>query len=101
MNATLYLSNQPPRVVPVAGLSLPSPAGYAQVTDEVAAHLACVRDLVDVLDCGPDYVAYSVFDFEGPTNQAAMTALESVSGHQYDINDDDQALQGPVLLVTR
>ena len=63
-------------------------------------HLGCARDLVDVLDCGPDYVAYSVFDFEGSTNQAAMTALEAFSGHRYDI-DDEQVLQGPVLLVTR
>lgn len=101
MNASLYLPNQPPRVVPAAGLSLPSLAGYAQVTDEGAAHLGCARDLVDVLDCGPDYVAYSVFDFEGPTNQAAMTALEAVSGNRYDIDDDDQVLQGPVLLITR
>ena len=101
MNASLYLPNQAPQTVSVTGLSLPSPTGHARITDEVAAHLGCVRDLVDVLDSGPDYVAYSVFDFEGAMNQGAMTALEAVSGNRYDINDDDQVLQGPVLLITR
>lgn len=101
MTASLYLPNHPPRVVPTAGLSLPSITDQARVTDEVAAHLGCVRNLVDVLDCGPDYVAYSVFDFEGSINQSAMIALEAVSGHRYDINDDDQVLQGPVLLIIR
>lgn len=101
MSASLFLPNEPPQVVPITGLLLPLPTGYAQVTGEVAAYLGCALEMVDVLDCGLDYVAYSVFDFEGPTNQAAMTALEAVSGHCYDINDDDQALQGPVLLITR
>lgn len=101
MNATLYVPNQLPQTVPTDGLALPSPAGYAQVSSEVAGFLGCTHGFVDVLDCGPDYVAYSVFDFEGPTNQDAMAALEAVSGNRYDIDDDDQVLHGPVLLVTR
>ena len=101
MATTLYIPNQQPQVVTAAGLPLPPSTGYAQVTDEVAAYLGCARELVDVLDSGADYVAYSIFDFEGPTNHAAMTALEDLSGYHFDVEDADQVLQGPVLLVTR
>lgn len=101
MVATLYVPYAPPRIVPADGLSLPSPAGYAQVSSEVAGFLGCAQGFVDVLDCGTDYVAYSIFDYEGATNQPAMNALSAVSGHTYDAEDDDQVLQGPILLVTR
>ncbi|RZK44406.1 MAG: hypothetical protein EOO61_03890 [Hymenobacter sp.] len=60
-----------------------------------------MKDLVDVLDCGPNYVAYSVFNYEAAINKAAMAALEVISGHHYDLKDEDQVLQGPILLVTR
>jgi hypothetical protein len=100
MNATLYVPNQLPQKVPTDGLSLPSPAGYAQVSSEVAGFLGCAQGFVDILDCGPDYVAYSIFDYEGATNQPAMAALSAVSTHAYDAGDDDQVLQGPILLVT-
>ena len=101
MVATLYIPNQPPQTVVTDGLSLPSPAGYAQVSSEVADFLGCAQGFVDVLDCGPDYVAYSIFDCEGATNQPAMAALSAVSSHAYDVEDDDQVLQGPIVLVTR
>jgi hypothetical protein len=80
---------------------LPLPEGYAHVSGEVAGFLGCNQGLVDVLDCGPDYVAYSIFDYEGATNQQAMVALSAVSRYAYNAEDDDQVLQGPILLVTR
>ena len=101
MVATLYIPNNPPQTVPTDGLTLPSPDGYAQVSHQVASFLGCSEGFVDVLDCGPNYVAYSIFDYEGAPNQPAMDALSAVSSHAYDAEDDDQALQGPILLVTR
>lgn len=101
MTASLYTPDQLPRIVSTVGMSLPSHTGTAHVSDEVAAVLGCARSLVDVLDCGPDYVAYSIFDFEGTPNQSAMAALTAISSHPYDMEDEDQILQGPVLLVTR
>lgn len=76
-------------------------AGYVYVADEVAHLLGCVRGLVDVLDSGPDYVAFSIFDYEGDSNNGAMEALEAISRHEYGRGDDDQILHGPVLLVMR
>ena len=101
MVATLYLPNYAPCIVPTDGLSLPSPRGYAQVPSAVAGFLGCIQELVDVLDCGTDYVAYSIFDCEGATNRLAMDALSAVSGHTYDAENEDQKLQGPILVVTR
>lgn len=88
-------------MVPTEGLSLPAPPEhYAQVSHEVATLLGCAQGLVDVLDCGPGYAAYSIFDFEGDNNQLAMAALTAVSAHTYDIDNEEYVLQGPVLLVT-
>ena len=56
--------------------------------------------MVDVLDSGPNYVAYSIFDSEEECNQAATVALAVASGHSYDAEAEDQLLRGPILLVT-
>ncbi|MBU6122274.1 hypothetical protein [Hymenobacter siberiensis] len=55
--------------------------------------------LVDVLASGPDYVAFSIFDFEGEVNLAAMEAVAEISGHDFDAADEDQTLAGPVLII--
>lgn len=99
MQATLYIPNQPPQLVSTIGLSLPLPTEYTFISDEVVQLLGCARGLVDVLDSGPDYVAFSIFDYEGENNPLAMNALSAVSGHHYDAEDEDQALQGPILIV--
>ncbi|MGI4734142.1 MAG: hypothetical protein ACRYG7_03095 [Janthinobacterium lividum] len=57
--------------------------------------------MIDVLASGPDYVAYSIFDYEGDVNPAAMAAVAEVSGMSFDSDDEDAVLQGPVLLVRR
>ena len=62
--------------------------------------LGCVSELVDVLACGPSYVAYSIFDCEGEVNPAAMEAVAKASGVSFDLDDEDAILCGAVLVVT-
>ena len=102
MHATLYLLQQLPQAVPVEGLSMPDPAtGFARVPERVPVLLDCAPELVDVLASGPGYVAYSVFDCEGPVNEAAMAAVAEVSGVTFDAEDEDAVLCGAVLVVTK
>jgi len=101
MIATLYIPHKLPQIVPTEGLWLPAPPKhYAQVSHEVATLLGCTQGLVDVLDCGPGYAAYCIFDFEGDNNQLATDALTAVSTHHYSTDDEESMLQGPVLLIT-
>ena len=100
MNATLYLPRQNPQSVSTEGLNLPDTAtGFATVPEPVPALMGCARNLVDVLVSGPGYVAYSIFDCEGPVNEAAMAAVAEVSGVSFDPSDEDAVLCGPVLVV--
>ena len=100
MNATLYLPQQPPLAVPVEGLCMPdSVTGFARVPEQVPGLLGCASELVDVLACGPEYVAYSVFDSEEEVNPAAMAAVAAVSGVAFDSEDEDAVLRGAVLVV--
>ncbi|WP_345051056.1 hypothetical protein [Hymenobacter glaciei] len=80
---------------------MPDPkTGFARVTEQVPALLGCRPELVDVLACGPEYVAYSVFDCEGETNQAAMAAVAAVTGVAFKAEDEDAVLRGAVLVVS-
>ena len=100
MHATLYPPQHPPYTVPVDGLSMPEPAtGLARVPQQVHVLLDCAPELVDVLASGPGYVAYSIFDCEGPINHAAMAAVAEVSGVAFDAADEDAILCGVVLVV--
>jgi hypothetical protein len=102
MTATLYQPQQPPQTVSAAGLQLPDPAtGFATVPKHVPVLLNCAPELVDVLASGPQYVAYSIFDCEGPANYAAMEAVAAASGVTFDRNDEDAILRGAVLLLTQ
>ena len=81
-------------------MTLPDPAtGFARVPEQVSGLLGCVPGLVDVLACGPGYVAYSVFDCEGSVNEAAMVAVAEVSGVGFDLDDEEAVLRGAVLFV--
>lgn len=100
MPAILYLPQQPPQIVPDDGLNMPNPAtGLVGVPTQVPALLGCAPGLVDVLASGPGYVVYSVFDYEGPVNHAAMAAVAQVAGVAFDAEDEDAVLCGPVLVV--
>jgi hypothetical protein len=102
MIATVYLPQQSPMEVSTDGLRMPDAStGFALVPDEVSRLLDCAPGMVDVLASGPDYVAYSIFDYEGDVNPAAMAAVAEVSGTSFDSDDEDAVLQGPVLLVRR
>lgn len=102
MNARLYLPGQPPRQLSVEGLTLPDrESGYARITMREASILGCSGKLVDVLASGPNYVAYSIFDYEGgELNLPAMRILSEVSPTSFDEGDEDSFLFGPVLVVT-
>ena len=100
ITAILFMPQQQPLTVSVDGLALPDPkSGFAAVSERIAELLGCAPDLVDVLASGADYVAYSVFDCEGPVNQAGMAAVAEVSGVAFDMDDEDAILCGPVLIV--
>lgn len=101
MNATLYLPHQLPQAVSIEGLVLPDPiTGFVRVPGQVPVLMSCEPSLVDVLATGPGYVAYSIFDCEGPVNLPAMTAVSKVSGIVFDPKDDFTTLCGAILLVT-
>jgi len=100
MDAILYLPGQQPQKVSAEGLSLSdNNTGYAQISERVSTLLECSAGLVDVLASGPHYVAYSVFDYEGEVNQAAMLALSDITRVPFNLDDDDAILQGPVLVI--
>ena len=101
MNVTLYLPHQPPQAVSTEGLMMPNPAtGLVGVPVAVPTLLGCAPELVDVLACGPTYVAYSVFDCEDDFNPEATEAVAKVSGVSFDLDDEDAALCGAILIVT-
>lgn len=101
ITATLFLPQQQPLAVSIDGLALPEPKrGFAAVTERITELLGCAPNLVDVLASGADYVAYSVFDCDGPVNRAGMAAVAEVSGVAFDADDADAILCGPVLVVS-
>lgn len=100
MRATLYNPQLDPAQVDSNGLSLPDKAtGLANIPEQVAVMLDCSPDLVDVLACGPHYVAYSIFDSEQNINLSAMQALTELTGTVFETDDEDHVLRGPVLVV--
>ena len=100
MNATLYLPHQLPQAVPIEGLVMPDINGFVGVPEQVPVLMSCAPGLVDVLATGAGYVAYSIFDCEGPVNIPAMTAVSEVSGVAFDLDDEFAVLCGAILLVT-
>lgn len=99
-SAILYHPDQTPQAV-AAEMLIQTRRGASsiQVAEVVAQLLGCVPGLVDVLASGPGYVAYSVFDYEGPTNYGAMAAVAEVSGVDFNPEEEDEHLCGPVLLI--
>ncbi|MDO7848683.1 hypothetical protein Q5H92_20120 [Hymenobacter sp. M29] len=100
MRVTLYQPGQPSEDIAPNGFSVDKDSGQV-VQDAVRASelLGCMPALVDVLACGEGYLMYSVFDYEGAQNHAAMSVLAEISGIGSDAGDDDEVLRGPVLVI--
>ena len=100
MRAILFLPSQLERSVQATGFTMPDPVtGLVRVPPQAAELLECAHSLVDVLASGPEYVVYSIFDFEGEPNTAAMAAVAKLSGHDFDEADEDHVLARPTLVV--
>lgn len=100
MTVVLYRPDQHPLTVESAGFITHSESGeIVQDAVRAAEFLGCDPDLVDVLACGSGYVIYSVFDYEGEANESAMAVFSEITGIVLNSADDDEVLQGPVLVV--
>jgi len=100
MPATLYQPSAVPQPVSDQGLWTPQAAlPFGGLADLVPSLLHCAPKLVDVLASGQGYIIYSVFDCEDEVNPEAMTAVEALTGRSFDIENEDEALRGPVLVV--
>ena len=98
--ATLYIPQQLPVTVPLQELGLStSTEGNMPAIDTVAHILGCSPSLVDVLASGSEYIAYSVFDYEGEVNETAMQVVQKTTGITFDLEDDDTILRGPILVI--
>lgn len=102
MHALLYQPGHPPQAVSPTGFVLPDETtGFVNEAGKAATLLDCAPGLVDVLASGRDYVAFSIFDHEGEPNLEAMRALSNLTGTTFDVDEEDELLRGPILVVTR
>ena len=100
MTITLYRPGQAPEAVSEAGFRLDEASGQTIQNTALAAELlGCAPFLVDVLASGKGYLVYSVFDYEGEANTAAMATFAELTGVGLDPENDDELLQGPVLVI--
>jgi hypothetical protein len=100
IHSTLYLPGKSPQVVSLPDISTPVVInGFADVPEQVPALLDCAPELVDVLAIGKGYVVYSVFDCEAGVNPTAMQALADLTGMDFDIENEDEVLRGPILVM--
>ena len=99
MYATLYVPQQQPQSINIDGLVLPDPVSRLVVIPErVPQLLGCTPALVDILASESNYVAYSIFDYEGHVNHTAMEALSDLTGVKFGDNEDE-ILRGAILIV--
>ncbi len=101
MKATLFLPNEEPIEVPVEGLHLPDAStGFVPASIAAASLLGCNPNLVDILACGPEYVAYSVFGCEaGPPNKLAKEKISLITDVPFNLEDEEAELYGAILIV--
>ena len=108
MLVVLYKLGEAPEVLPSEGFTLPTPeTGFAKASEQVAAALGCTLSAIDVLDCGPNFVAYSIFDYEGGPGEDGMSqegleALMKWTKHpEAYTSGNTEDLCGPMVLVIR
>lgn len=100
MYAILYKPGQPPQMVRVTGIGLPTvTTKFVSGAGEAAKLLGCSPGLVDVLASGPGYAAFSVFDHDGEPNLEVMRVLSELTSAPFDPAEEDELLSGPVLVV--
>jgi hypothetical protein len=100
MTITLYRPGLAPEpITEVEFLGIEASTQVIQNTSLAARLLGCSPALVDVLANGTGYLIYSVFDYEGDVNTAAMIAFTELTGIGVNADDDDEVLQGPVLFI--
>lgn len=100
MRFTLYLPEQEPqRVFPAKPYSADLLTGVVAENGPVTKLLGCPASLVDVLANGPTYVVFTIFDHEGKANPEAMRAVSNLTGMRFSIDEADEVLSGPVLVV--
>jgi hypothetical protein len=99
MNITLYKPSEAPQQVPPFEHAGNLVKGGSQPMERVAELMGCPVSLIDVQASGPNYVAYSVFDCEGPTNLLGMAEVARLSGVSLDPEEEDEQLCGPILVV--
>ncbi|GGF28841.1 hypothetical protein [Hymenobacter cavernae] len=100
LSVTLYIPGMPAEArlsEELGGLDAISRS--ADANNRIAALLGCATGMVDVLASGQGYTAYSVFDCEGEVNPKAMKAVTALSGVAFDLDNDDEVLKGPVLIL--
>ena len=73
---------------------------FTGIQDLVPEILNCAPGLVDVLATGTGYIVYSIFDFEGEINLSAMKAVSVLTNILFDIENQDDVLRGPILIVS-
>lgn len=94
MNITLYKPSAVPQQVP------PFENAENQPMERVAELLGCHVGLVDVQACGPNYVIFTIFDYEGPINLMGMAKVNRLTGVKLDPMDEHDQLCGSILVVT-
>lgn len=100
MTVTLYRPDKTPETASEAGFHLNEVSGQViQNTGLAAVLLECAPSLVDVMANGKGYLIYSIFDYEGQANPAAMAVFTELTGVGLNPEDDDDILRGPVLVI--
>ena len=100
MTITLYKPSEEPQQLAHFEGAENLISGGNRPMEHVAALMGCTPGLVDVLASGPNYVMFSIFDYEGPINLPAMEVLTKLTGVEMNVDDEDEQLCGPILVVT-
>lgn len=96
MTAILYEPGHAARKIPAEDLN---PVDFTKAQKGAADLLQCPPAQIDVLASGLGYMAFSVFDHEGEINLEAMRVLTQLTGISFNVDEEDEVLRGPILIV--
>jgi hypothetical protein len=98
MTAILFSPQEVAKHVTISGFTGMSHMS-SETRESIAKLLGCQSELIDVLASGTEFVAYSIFDFEGGhPNEAGMRQLTKLTGLEFGM-DDDTTILGPLLII--